>query len=580
MFSLFILFQFISFTSTRRELTASSEMLLWRSMNETIKGISTIEEAFILVQADWEDADSPLIPINLRKFTKRAAAGMESSSTLEGKSNIWYVPGGPGQSSKTLEVMLPMFLSGVPEGTTFYAFDHRGLGKSTPLANEKEQSLLEEYPKDETLLPQIVKRKQEKLGIITALTRTLRVENVARDLLKAVELVKKDLESNSTVNGKNYLVGVSYGTMVARRALQLSRDGTFESVLLDGLAPVENVELMNESDRIFHEICDLLPACKQRLDSLNLDNSTVDVPMIRRIIPKIIDEAGRGMNSCTAYFKETFVGKRKTLCFALHELMNATLLQGRTSIKVASLRLLFEMVSCRDVEAFKALFDTLNGIITSTHKSVNQLQSASVVASTVVNPFGSRIGDNKRALSSDELVFEVVSALERYNVTSSALNLCYNRHHLLNGDDGTSCSARLFDPCKFFQMSYKRRMALKEIYGELPPVSLKDAMVQVNKTRVLALAGNFDFNTPTWMSRQIARQWTRGTSVMYYEFFGYGHSMFGSSDCDRSILADFLDGADRTSECALRWNTNNIFKVNGFFNSTLSELNSMILLKK
>lgn len=563
--SLLFLSLFIARNHANRELTASSEMLLWRPVNETFKGISLVQEAFVLVPADWEDPDSPLIPINLKKFTKSQQNNNTTTVNDSSSVNIWYVPGGPGQSSGTLEVMLPVFLRGIPDGSSLYAFDHRGLGKSTPLASEREKALLEEYPKDPKLLQTILQRKQEKLGILTPLTRTLRVENVARDLIKAVSLVNQE----STAQTSNYLVGISYGTMVSRRALQLAPEGLFEAVLLDGLAPVENIEISNESDQIIQEICDLLPACKEKLHGFDGSGKMA----VRQIIPRIIAESAKSVNSCTAYFIKTFAGQ-KSLCYAMHDLMNASLTQGRTAVKVASLRILLEMLNCKDVESFRELFDTINDILTGPKRSVNQIQGM-IVASTVGDPKPAS-SDHKAALSSDELVFEVVSALERYNVTETAVNICYNRKHRLNGDDGSSCPARLFDPCKFFQMTYKRKMALSKIYGQLPPISLKDPMVQVPKTRILVLAGNFDFNTPAWMSRQLAYQYTRGQSVKYHEFFGYGHSMFGSSDCDNEILRDFLDGKDRTSPCALKWNLRNMWTVNNLFNSTLSGLNQFI----
>ena len=551
-------------TNLSMNLTASSEMLLWRSVNEVFEGVSSVQEAYILVPADWEDRDSPLIPINLRKFTKGAPQNNKSKSA---PICIWYVPGGPGQSSKTLEVMLPVFLPGLPDGSTLYAFDHRGLGKSTPLASETEKLLLEEFPKDKQLLPRILAGKQRKMGITTPITRTLRVENVARDLLKAVELVNK----SGPIGSKNYLVGISYGTMISRRALQIAAEGTFEAVLLDGLAPVEQIELSNESDRLIQEICDLLPSCKMQLDRVAIPTSKDPSLPVRSLIPQIISSR---MNSCTAYFMEIFATNGKSLCFALHELMNASLLQGRASVKVASLRILFELISCQDVEAFKQIFDEINTILTGNKRAVNQLQGAVIVASTEADPgHGNNPGG---ALSSDELVFEVVSALERYDISQRSVDICYNKKHLTNGDARSICPARLFDPCKFFQMTYERKVALQRIFGVLPPVSLSDPLVVAPETRILVLSGNFDFNTPTLMSRQIVDKHIRGKSVHYHESFGYGHSVFGSSDCDKEILSDFLFGRNNTDSCVQKWNRKNMQILNGFFEQSLVDLAAYI----
>ncbi len=65
---IFTLISVVVLAEGRKELTASSEILLWRAVNKTIAGVSSIQEAFILVPADYEDKNSPFIPINIRKF--------------------------------------------------------------------------------------------------------------------------------------------------------------------------------------------------------------------------------------------------------------------------------------------------------------------------------------------------------------------------------------------------------------------------------------------------------------------------------------------------------------------------------
>jgi pimeloyl-ACP methyl ester carboxylesterase len=559
-----LLIYILNYSSCTKDLTASSETLLWRPLvNKTIKGVSLVQEAYILVPADYENEDSPFIPVNIRRFYKQKERRQGEKALFP--LNIWYVPGGPGQSSKSLELMLPEFMKGLPEGSTVYIVEHRGLGKSTPLANSEERSLLEKFPTDRKLLQEILRKKQQKLGIITPIIRALRVENVARDLLKGVELAKKE-EGESR---KNYLFGVSYGTMISRRALQIAPDGTFEAVLLDGLAPVERIEFSNESDRAIEEFCNLLPDCRRRIDAITPKEAEIKV---RQIIPEILKNQA---NSCTAYFLTLMRGKG--LCASLHDLLNSTLLQGRAKIKVAMMRLLFEMSSCSDPEGFKLLLDKVNKYLMNV-KAVNQIQAAVVMSSNSLAkvPKVSAAADPQKALSADELVFDVVSALERYEVTENSVKICYNVKHTTNGDDIATCPARLFDPCVFFRMTYDRKMALMGINGVLPPISLQEPLVNVPKTRIMILAGNLDFNTPTWLSRQLAFNFTRGSSVKYHEFFGYGHAMFGSSDCDRELMSDFLTGSEYAGICALRWNMKNAWIINGYFRTTLTNLTNSI----
>lgn len=560
-----------------KDLTVSSEKLIWKRLgNKTIEGVESVHEAFILVPVDCEDQSSALIPINIRKYSKSAGA--------DGKMNIWYVPGGPGQSSKTLELILPGFVKYLPAGATVYTVDHRGLGKSTPLADENEKRLLESYPADQSLLPKILLKKQEMLGILTPLTRALRVENVARDLLKSVELVKKEEEEEAKgIDGRadglnvrrNYLIGISYGTMICRRALQLASEGTFESVILDGLAPVERIEQSNEADRIIQEMCDQIPECRNRLESLLSRDFDVRQLPVRQLIPLILRNNSRGTNSCASIFLEYL--QPKSLCAAVHDLLNSSLLQGRTSVKIAVMRVLFELAYCSDPEGFSKLFPVIHEIL-KINRPVNQFQGVIVSSSSVSKAKSNDHTSNfeSSALSSDELVFEVVSALERYDVTEDSLEICFNRKHIENGDEVGNCPVRLFDPCRFFQKTFERKKSLLQAHGSLPPISLKDPVVDAKSARLIVLSGNFDFNTPTWLSRDLTDRFLRSKDLRYHEFFGFGHAMFGSSDCDKEIFSDFLSGTKLTADCVDRWNAHYRQRVNLYFSIRLRELGSKI----
>ena len=551
---LFLLYSYL--LQTTMCLTASSDTLLWKGLNKSIDGISTVEEAFLLVPADYEDANSPMLTVNIRRFTA-------NTTNVSGDPvNVWFIPGGPGQSSKSLEEMIPVFLRDLPHGSIIYAIDHRGLGKSTPLASSKEKELLEEYPKQAEMLKDIVMKEQGKLGILTPITKVLRIENVARDLLKSVNLVNRSAKKKL----RHFIVGISYGTMVARRALQIAPVGMFEGVLLDGLAPTEKIEQSNEADRIIEEVCQKVPECKNTI--MKDINGRIKV---RGIIPEILKRNNPIMNSCTSYFLSIFANDTSSLCSNLHEFMNAVLLTGRASVKVGALRLMKEMAQCGDPDGFKLLFDAIYEELLE-GQSVNQLQSVAAV--------NREIKATANKLSSDELVFEVVSALERYGVTRSSMNICFNRKHSVNGDEPETCPSRLFDPCKFFRTTWERKEALREIdesSSGLPPISIKTPMVVAPETRIIVLAGNLDFNTPTWLSRQITAKYTKAKEVYYHEFFGYGHGTYGSSDCDHEIFSELLNGNNQNAEeCVRKSNEKNIRIIDGYFKKSLNDLATFI----
>ena len=123
---------------------------------------------------------------------------------------------------------------------------------------------------------------------------------MARDLIKSVNLVNR----SSKKKLRHFIVGISYGTMVARRALQIAPVGMFEGVLLDGLAPTEKIEQSNEADRIMKKYVKKVPECKNTI--MKDINGRIKV---RGIIPEILKRNNPIMNSCTIYFLSIFANE-------------------------------------------------------------------------------------------------------------------------------------------------------------------------------------------------------------------------------------------------------------------------------
>lgn len=527
-------------------MTASTETLIWKPMaNVSIPGIASAWEALVLVPVDYEAENAPLIPVNIQKYSK--ADEIDNGNRI----NIWFIPGGPGQSSQTLEAFMDAFIKYSPANTCIYAVDHRGLGKSTPLANESEVRLLKQSTKDPSVLVKILDKKQRQLGLLAPLTRVLRVENVARDLLKAVTMVKRQ---DSPAKSRNFLFSVSYGTVIARRALQIGPD-VFESAILDGFAAIERIEHSNEADRALQEFCDMTPSCKNQLNDISVAKDKIK---IRKLIPRILTS---GPNHCISHFQTVL--SNHGLCGGLHAMLNSALTQDETIVKVSILRMILEMISCKDYDGFVAIFQALEGRLRGTsHK-----QSVAVLTSKTPAP------QSNHTFSVNELVFEVISALERYDVTSRSIDICFNKKHTIQGDDSSICPSRLFDPCRFFQTTFDRKMALAEYAGSLPETSIRNPEIISNSTRIIVLAGLVDFSTPTLLSREIFKQFIFAPSKTFYEFSGVGHGIFGSeAKCDKEIMHDFLEGGDATESCRRSENARIMSLVEQQFNSTLLDL--------
>ena len=559
-FWFFILLRTFKCAIHSSNLTASSETLIWKPVNTTARiGIDSVWEAFILVPVDYEAEDSPLIPINIRKYQK------SPSSNSKVQSNIWFLPGGPGQSSQTLDVYMDLIVPLSPPGAVIYAMDHRGLGKSTPLVDSKESQMLKANERNPEVLPAVLDKKQKQLGLLVPLTRVLRVENVARDLLKGVSMVKSQDQPKSS---KNYLFSVSYGTVIARRAVQIQPDA-FEAVIFDGLAALERIEISNEADRALEEFCDAIPNCRQKLESFP-QNSKL---RIRSIIPEILST----QNQCTQFLVEFY--NSDSLCQSVHSLLTGALLQGLTVLKVAALRALFEMATCSDFEGFTYLMKSIDEALRQ-KLGGNGLQSVAVMNPVSAAKISSKSSNNtsiEEAISINEFVFEVISALERYHITPTSIDICFNKKHSLQGDHNKLCPSRLYDPCRFFQTTYERKSALADSIGKLPENSISNPMVRTNTTRLIVLAGLLDFNTPTMLAREIFKQFFISPDKHYFQFNGLSHGIFGSSTCEQEIFDDFLKGGNRTASCAERVNKLHIDKINkDYFGTSLRALGNTI----
>jgi pimeloyl-ACP methyl ester carboxylesterase len=556
-FSLFLIFfKTLNSTVNGGNLTASSETLIWKPLNASIRtGIDSAWEAFILVPVDYEAENSPLIPINIRKFQK-------SKENFTGtQSNIWFLPGGPGQSSQTLDVYMDLIVPLSPPGAVIYAIDHRGLGKSTPMVDSKESEMLKANDKNPEVLPAILQKKQNQLGLLVPLTRVLRVENVARDLLKGLSMVKSQDQPKKS---KNYLLSVSYGTVIARRAVQIEPN-VFEAVIFDGLAALEKIEISNEADRALEEFCDMLPNCRQELSKIPFDSKL----RIRSVIPEILAK----QNQCTQFLVDYY--KADSVCQSIHLLLNGALLQGLAILKVAVLRALFEMNTCVNYESFTYLIKSLDQALRR-RIGGNALQSVAIMnpgSAIKVSSSLSKTKDTEQAVSVNEFVFEVISALERYHITPTSIDICFNKKHYMQGDESRLCPSRLFDPCRFFQTTYERKSALADSIGELPNNSIVNPIVRTDSTRLIVLAGLLDFNTPTMLAREIFNQFFISPEKQYYQFNGLSHGVFGSSGCEKEIFNDFLNGGNRTTACSDNVNSNHKDAINNrFFGASLDVL--------
>lgn len=191
---------------------------------------------------------------------------------------LWFLDGGPGDSGReSLAALVKVFAD--IEDLDFYTFDHRGVGGTQRLDCPEQQRPDSEGGREivASEWQECIRHLRQNRYDLDALTTT----ETAQDLGLLVELFRKP-------NVPVFVMGVSYGTYLANRYLQLfplQPDG----VILDGLVPAdwsfaEFDGALDQAGRRFIAECDRDPECAEHFRS---DLSNLVLKLIKDL------EAGR-----------------------------------------------------------------------------------------------------------------------------------------------------------------------------------------------------------------------------------------------------------------------------------------------
>jgi len=208
--------------------------------------------ATVEVPLDWSEPDGETIDL----FVRRVGAPQP-----EGRS-VWLLSGGPGFAGLELEPIAPWLHTQDP-GTTVYIPDHRGTGASTRLtcpeqevAGTPGEALItdEEWPACVEWLEANWGERMQHFSTTQA----------ARDLRGLIERTRAEDE-------QTFVYGISYGTYIAYRYLQVAPDQA-DGVIMDSLAPPghtfisEQDVLTNEAARVhFFGACADDETCSAKL---------------------------------------------------------------------------------------------------------------------------------------------------------------------------------------------------------------------------------------------------------------------------------------------------------------------------
>lgn len=196
-------------------------------------------------------ADAPQATIFVRQFPAEGVS----------RGAIWLVSGGPGESGASLYPMLPTLRRSFP-GFDLLIPDHRGTGYSSRLCPQEEGV---DSAGGMALAGAEWGSCFQRLGAHPALAKDFSITSAAQDLHRLVA----DSERGKPV----YIYGVSYGTQLVLRALQLG-DMRVNGVILDSLVPLQNAaawdlsQRSNVVDAVGRKVladCDADPACHAAL---------------------------------------------------------------------------------------------------------------------------------------------------------------------------------------------------------------------------------------------------------------------------------------------------------------------------
>ena len=163
---------------------------------------------------NYKAGDTTKIELFVRKFP----------AIQERKGSIWLIPGGPGESGASLYPLINQFSKLFPNLDIFIP-DHRGTGYSSKLCPQEEAI---DSPAGMALANDEWGSCFNYMYTHVDYVKAFTITNAAKDLSLLI--------NTYSGSGEHYIYGVSYGTQLVLRLLQLETVD-FDGVLLDSLVP-------------------------------------------------------------------------------------------------------------------------------------------------------------------------------------------------------------------------------------------------------------------------------------------------------------------------------------------------------
>lgn len=180
------------------------------------------------------------VPLNYQTNTKDSISLFvrKFPATKKRKGSIWLIPGGPGESGASLYPLISQFSEIFPQLDIFVP-DHRGTGYSSKICPKGESI---DSPNGVGLVGKEWGACFNQMYSNQPRTTSFTITNGAKDLSYLINELSGE--------GEKYIYGVSYGTQLILRLLQLETT-TLDGVILDSLVPLQNDKDYDLSKRSF-----------------------------------------------------------------------------------------------------------------------------------------------------------------------------------------------------------------------------------------------------------------------------------------------------------------------------------------
>jgi len=185
---------------------------------------------------------------NISLFVRKFPALMQR------QGSIWLIAGGPGDSGATFYSLIETFRASFPNLDIFVP-DHRGTGASTTICPQESIDSMAGTALVGAEWGECFAHMYANVGYVQAFN----VTNAAKDL--------KQLINTMSGTGKRYVYGVSYGTQLTLRLLQLDNIH-LDGVLLDSLVPQQGdkgFDLSKRSQVVDMVGRDILSRCQKSI---------------------------------------------------------------------------------------------------------------------------------------------------------------------------------------------------------------------------------------------------------------------------------------------------------------------------